>query len=226
MSISKRIILSVFALGTMMAVGRATATTITTTNFTTWKNGLVGQQFTEIDGSQFGNGPFNTSTGTSLMGFTFTGPNGGGYTLSKQSYNYSGIGLAASLVSGTAGGAGINFVTPTGGENALFLFVNGTTSAPLSLTLSDGQNFSVTTGSFGLSLSHTVTSFFLSTAGGSPVALRDLEWGASNLPQDSMGSTSAVPEAGTVTLFGMGLFLISVAGRKWTKQTPQLSCKA
>jgi hypothetical protein len=216
--------LGIYALGAFVSVGHCSATTITTTDYTTWKNGLSGVA-SEIGFDQLPLGSnYNTSAGITVTGFNFTGPDNGSYKLSVQQYNFGSF-SQRSLIGSTDNGAAINVALPSGGENALFLFMNGTASRPLTLLLSDGQSFSLNSGNFGIQLSHTISSFSLKTAAGYSVALRDLDWGVSALPQDSAVNTSvtAVPESGTVTLFAIGLILLSACMRFCNKAVRKLS---
>ena len=216
-------VLGVLALGAFVAIGQGSATTITTTDYTTWKGGLTGPA-SEIGFDLLTLGSsYNTAAGITQGGFNFTGPDNSAYKLSVQQYNFGSF-SQRSLVGSTDSGAGINVTMPSGGENALFLFVNGTVNTPLTLLLSDGQRFSLNSGSFGIQLSHTISSFSLSTTAGSAVAIRDLDWGASALPQDSAGTASltASPEAGTLTFFGLGLFLLSTCIRFFNKRASRL----
>ena len=212
-------VLGVFTLGAFVAIGQCSATTITTTDYTTWKGGLTGSA-SEIGFDLLPLGAtYNTVAGVTQGGFNFTGPDNGTYKLSVQQYNFGSF-SQRSLVGSTDSGASINATVPSGGENALFLFVNGTVNTPLTLLLSDGQSFSVKSGNFGIQLSHTISSFSLTTTAGSAVAIRNLDWGTSALPQDSAGtaSPSATPEAGTLSLFGFGLFLLSIGMRLFKKR--------
>jgi hypothetical protein len=216
-------VLGVLTFGAFVAIGQCSATTITTTDYTTWKGGLTGSA-SEIGFDLLTLGTaYNTVAGTTQAGFNFTGPDNGSYKLSVQQHNFGSF-SQRSLVGSTDNGASINVTMPSGGENALFLFVNGSVNTPLTLLLSDGQSFSVKSGSFGLQLSHTISSFSLSTTAGSAVAIRDLDWGASALPQDSAGSSSpaATPEAATLSLLGLGLFLLSTGLRLFNKRPCQL----
>jgi hypothetical protein len=217
-------VLGVLTLGTFVAIGQCSATTIITTDYTTWKGGLTGSA-SEVGFDQLALGTsFNTFAGTTQAGFSFTGPDNGSYKLSVQQYNFGSF-SQRSLVGSTDSGAGINVTMPSGGENALFLFANGTVNTPLTLLLSDGQSFSISSGNFGIRLSHTISSFSLSTTAGSAVAIRDLDWGTSALPQDLAGSPipTATPEAATLTLFGLGLFLLSTCMRVFKKRACKLA---
>lgn len=216
-------VLGVFALGAFVAIGQCSATTITITDYTTWKGGLTGSA-SEIGFDLLPLGTsYNTLAGTTQSGFTFTGPDNGAYKLSVQQYNFGSF-SQRSLVGSTDSGARVDISMPSGGENALFLFVNGTVNTPLTLLLSDGQSFLLNSGNFGIQLSHTISSFSLSSAAGSAVAIRDLDWGTSALPQDNAGITSptATPESGTFTFFGLGLFLLSTCMRLFKKRACQL----
>ncbi len=95
--------------GLLVTVGAATATTITNTNFQSWKATLTGSP-TEADFSGIQFHSYNTAAGINLSAignssvmFNFTGPDNGGYNLSGTSYNGF-----TSLAGSSDSGAGIS----------------------------------------------------------------------------------------------------------------------
>ena len=202
-------LLGVLALAMLTAAAHGSATTITSTSLSTWEGTLAGSP-TDVDFSKLRYGNYNTAAGITLGGFTFTGPDSGSYKLTGQLYNGT-----VSLVGATDKGSGISIATPTGGETAFGIYFLSTGGTPLGLMLSDGETFSLNRGFFGMTLSHPVTSFFLSAAPGSQAVVYDALWGASNSPQDGGGSgASATPEAGTILLFAVGLLSLGMVMRK------------
>ncbi len=208
------------AAGLLFASGELVATTITSTSYTEWKLGLTGSP-TELDFSPITNGKsYSTAVGITLkalgnssIGFGFTGPDNGSYKLTGYFYGTRNI---QSLEAGSDSTATVNVATPAGGDNALFLSLATTNSTPVSLTLSDGESFSITTAFFGLSISHPITWLTLTTTSGSAVIVDDFYYGASELSQDS-----PVSEGATGALCGGGmLVLLGSLRRKYPRQQP------
>jgi hypothetical protein len=203
----------VWMLAAGLIAGRAEATTLTTTSFATWQTEITGA-FTDVSFVPISNSNYNTASGIALSGFTITGPNNGGYSLTGS------IGAGPSALFGSANaGAGINVATPVDGKNAIFLSVGTSGGTPITLALSDGQSFTVNTSLFGFTLSHDITSFLLTTSPGSQVYINDLAYGASSLTQDVGDTpppdTSATPEGATVALIGGGLLVLFGSRKKW-----------
>ena len=207
--------------GFLVTVGAATATTITTTNFQSWKATITGSP-TEADFSTVQFHSYNTSSGLNLSAvgnssvmFDFTGPDNGGFQLSGISYNGF-----TSLAGGTDSGAGINVAMPGTGENAVVLSVASTSGAPLTMLLSDGESFSLSSGTFGFSVSHPITSFLLTTSPGSQAVINDLYYGASSLTQDpaqgSGNNPAPASEGATLILMAGGSLVLVGARRKFT----------
>jgi hypothetical protein len=214
--------LFITAAGLLITVGAATATTITNTNFQSWKATLTGSP-TEADFSGIQFHSYNTAAGINLSAignssvmFNFTGPDNGGYSLSGASYNGF-----TSLEGSTDSGAAIDVTLPSTGENAFVLGVASTSGTPLTLTLSDGESFSLSNGAFGVSISHPVTSFLLTTTAGSKPIIDDFWYGASSLMQDppqgsgNLGGASDAPEGATLLLVSGGSLILVGARRKF-----------
>jgi hypothetical protein len=202
--------------GLLLATGHAAATTITSTTFSAWKPGLIGQP-TELDFSPVQTGhSYSTSTGITLkaignssIGFAFTGPDNGSYKLTGVSLNNF-----QSLEGGTDATASISIATPIAGDNTLFLGLATTNSTPITLTLSDGETFSsITTAFFGMSISHPVTWLTLSTTSGSAVIVDDFYFGVSDQPQDSAAS-----EGATMSMCGGGFLILFGSLRRKSKR--------
>jgi hypothetical protein len=226
-----RLVLAVMA-GAFFAV-QAGATTITSTSFSGWKSSLTGSP-NEADFSAVSYTNYNTSSGITLSGigdsasqFTFTGPDNGSYALSGVNYNNF-----VALQGSADANAGINVALPGSGENAFLLVVGSTGSTGLTLTLSDGESFSLSSGLFGVSISHPVTSFSLTTSVGSQAVIDDFWYGASSLTQDSNGSNppasdpgsgAAAPEGATILMVAGGSLILIGARRKFVPAMQTLS---
>ena len=203
------------ALGSFLlfAALHAGATTITTTNFNTWKTStFITGSSTELNFIAINSTSYNTSAGITLspsgssLPFVFTGPNNGSYSLTGDPYGKALMGAANA-------GAYINIALPTGGENAFFLGVSATPSHPTTLTLSDGEVFSLTSNLFGVALSQPVSWMRLSVAPGSQAYVNDFLFGTSALPQDTMGG-AATPEPASILLCTGGALALFGLGRK------------
>ncbi|MBV9267584.1 MAG: hypothetical protein JO061_15560 [Acidobacteriaceae bacterium] len=212
-----------FSLMGLLAAGLMTsysqATTVTTTSFNGWKATLTGSP-TELDFSKIGLNSYSTAAGITLSAignssiqFVTTGPDNGSYSL--NGYSNNGV---TSLAGAQDGVGSINIAMPGSGENAILFGVASTPSAPVTLTLSDGEVFTVTSTIFGLSISHPITWASLSTASGSRPLLEDFWFGTSSEPQDSNTQSnqgvSATPEGATLLLVLGGSLLLFGARRK------------
>ena len=217
---SLRSTLLTIAAGIFITAAQATATTITATTFPGWKSALTGSP-TDLNFQTVSYTSYNTSLGITLaamgnpsIGFTFTGPDGSGWALQGTSYNGY-VGLAGS----TDSGAAIKVTMPSGGENAILLSVASTSGTPLTLTLSDGESFTVSGGLFGMSISHTITWLSLSTTAGSQAIIDDFLYGTSSLTQDGNGGGSqnpaTTPEGATAILVAAGALILIGVRRKF-----------
>jgi hypothetical protein len=207
----------------------ATASSVTTTSFNTWKSSLTGSA-SEADFGAISWTNYNTSNGVTLptlgnnsVGYVVTGPDNDAYQLGGTTYkNFT------ALAGGSDAGAGINVAMPGGGVNAFLVSVGSTGGTPLTLTLSDGEAFVVSEGLFGISISHPISSFLLTTAAGSQAVLDDLYSGTSALQQDPIntgGSSPATPgdmtpaaEGGTSLMLAGGCLILFGAWRKFGTQ--------
>lgn len=197
----------------------AAGTTITTTTLNSWKATLTGSQ-TELNLTAIQSTSYNTSSGITLsavgnssIDFVFTGPDNGSYKLTGNANN--------GTLTGASDGTGyINAATPSGGETAILLGIGCTGtcagSTPLTLLLSDGESFSISSGLFGLSISHPITWAQLSTTSSSAAVLTDFWYGTSDLAPDPPQTV----EGATAILIGGGLLVIFGWRRKWVKQSP------
>ena len=198
--------LAVFV-GLLVTIGGATGTTLTYTSFSTWKSGVTGTPV-EANFNTIGSGSYSTAAGISLVpltgdpanAFVFTGPDNGAFSLSGTS-SYDGF---TGLEGAAESGAGIHIAAPAAGENAILLAAYSTSSTPLTLTLSDGENFTLSNGVYGFSASHPITWLTLSTTTGSQVFVDDLYFGASSSPQDA----ADIPEGAPLTMLAGGLLIL------------------
>jgi hypothetical protein len=203
---------------------RAQATTITSSTFANWKTSLTGSP-TEADFTKISYVSYSTSSGISLpstgnssLVFTFTGPDGSNWTLNGVKYNNF-----TSLEGGSDSSAAIKIALPGSGDNAILLGLASVSNTPITVTLSDGETFTVTSnGLLGLSISHLITSVTVSTTSGSEAVINDFWYGTSSLAQDTSGSgnASATPECATMLLIAGGLLVVVGANRKFNDPPP------
>lgn len=202
----------------ILAIGHASATTVTTTSFSNWRTTLTGSpteaDFTAIQYTSYStsNGLLLGAVGNPSVGFTVTGPDNGSFSLTGV--NYTGF---KSLEAGSDAGATLNIAGPAAGENGLLFSLATTNNTPIYVTLSDGETFTESRGVFGLSISHPITSVSFSTDPGSQVVLDDLYYGMSSLAQDSNGGTlpaTATPEGCTFLLLSGGLLVVMGAVKR------------
>ncbi len=211
----KRFLLTCTTAALLACAGHASATTINTTSYTTWKTALTGSP-TELDFTKVKNSNYNTSTGITLLplqgpvlSFVITGPDKTGYSLSGGNY-----GSTVSLFGASDGVGYIRIDLPSAGENAVLLGLGTQPGAGLTVKLSDQESFSVSNGLLGLSLSHDITWLTISTVTGSQPILDDFYFGSSNLAQDQ-GNQAQSAEAATAFLMGAGLLILFGARRKF-----------
>lgn len=189
---------------------QAGATEVITTSLSTWNSTISGSA-TEWD-FNLPNNSYNTASGYSLNVGSFgpvtvTGPDGGGYVLTKtQGYGPSGNLIA--LADASDGIGSMKFASPAAGLTAFGLGLGLTgTAAPITVTLSDGETFTASPAVngnlfLGLSSATPITSFALSTTAGTQVQLTDFFAGTSNQP-----ATPDAPaaEVATAVMIGSGL---------------------
>jgi hypothetical protein len=207
-----RSLCSAFGCLVLFVAAHANATTITTTDFNTWKTSDITGSATELNFYPVSNTSYNTAAGITLsptgssLPFVFTGPNNGSFAL-------TGDGYGKALLGGSNSGSSINISLPTGGENAVFLAVSATASKPTTIVFSDGEIFSVTSTFFGAALSQPVSWIRISTVSGSQPYINDLLFGTSALPQDGTGGPST-PEPGTLLLCLAGGAMVYYGSRR------------
>jgi hypothetical protein len=198
MPLNLRSLLGIFGSALLFVAVPAGATTITTTSFASWKASSITGSPTQLDFYPINSSSYNTAAGITLspagssLPFIFTGVDNGSYSL-------TGDGYGKALTGASDAGAYINIALPAGGENAFFLGVGATASTPATLTLSDGETFSITSTNFGVALSRSVSWMRLSAAPGSQAYINDFLFGTSALPPDVVGGP-ATPEPATVFL--------------------------
>lgn len=200
--------------GLLAATFPSAATTITATSYNTWNTSTyITGSTTLVDLTSLQAGlNYSTAAGyTSSSNYNFTGPDGGGYSLKTQTF-----GSATGLI-GASDGVGYIKVSLPGVGNSAFLLdaLCESSCGTMSLTLSDGENFTVNNGQFGVSISHDVTWFDLGASSGTQPFLEYLYFGTSSLPPDSPASEAATP-----VLVGGGLMVLLGAGRRKLLRRP------
>lgn len=194
---------------------QAAATTITTTSYSTWDNSsYITGSTTLVDLTSLQAGlNYSNAMGYTSNGFNFTGPDGSSYVLtSAYEPNVNSNGLL-----GASDGVGaIDVTMPGSGDSAVFFDAQCITcGGGFTLTLSDGETFSVSNGQFGLSISHDITWFKLNTNSGNRPFLEYVYFGTSSLPQDA----APAKEAATFVLIGGGLLTLAGIGRRsWIRR--------
>jgi hypothetical protein len=200
--------------GSVFGAFQAAATTITATSWSTWDtSAYITGSTTLVDLTTLQAGiNYSNAAGYTSNGFNFTGPDGASYMLSSQTE-----GSVTGLLGPSDGVGSIDVAMPSSGNNAMFFDASCITCGSLTLLLSDNESFTVSNGQFGLSISHDITWFKLSTSSGTRPFLEYVYFGTSSLPQD--GGVSAANEAATPVLLGGGLALLAGAIRKrWLKR--------
>jgi hypothetical protein len=191
---------------------RLTATEIVTTSFSAWTATLTDTPV-EWDFAFSNGGSYSTATGYTLSAGSYgplnvTGPDGSGYVLNEAYYGSSN----SPVLQGASDGLGsMVFTTPAAGLTGMLLGLGiSGNAAPVTVTLSDGESFTVNPavdGSvlLGLSSATNITSFTLTTTSGSAVDLTDFYAADSN--QTDSGSPTA--EVATALMIGTGLLFIA-----------------
>jgi hypothetical protein len=196
---------------------QAAATTITATSYSSWNTSTyITGSTTVVDLTTLQAGlNYSNAMGYTSNGFNFTGPDGASYVLTTAyEANPNSNGLL-----GASDGTGVIDVTMPGSGNSAFLFnAQCITCSGLTLTLSDGETFSISNGQFGASISHNITWFKLNTTSGTRPFLEYVYFGTSALPQDA----PQAKEAATFVLIGGGLLTLAGAGRRsWMRVWPR-----
>src|SRR5579863_919402 len=141
------------------------ATTIQSTTYQSWMSEVTGTPtFEDVETLPTGN--YSTVAGVSDGSYVFTGPDGLGWNLHEQTF-----GNTTGLYGANDGTGGIQVTLPGSGQSAIYFDANTETSnslnnGALTLTLSDGETFHVSSGQFGLSISHDITWYELTTTSG------------------------------------------------------------
>jgi hypothetical protein len=190
-----------------------TATTIQSTTFAGWTANVVGTP-TFVDLETLSTGNYSTSAGITDGGYTFTGPDGSNWSLGVQTF-----GSKTGLFGASDGTGAVEATLPGAGQSAVFFYANtvknnALTNGPLTLSLSDGETFLISSGQFGLSISHPITSFSLTTSSGQAPFLQWAYFANSSLPQDGGGGGAQTPEAVTLALVGGGMLVLFGSKRK------------
>jgi hypothetical protein len=191
---------------------QAAATTITTTSYSTWNSSTyITGSTSVVDLTTLQAGlNYSNAMGYTSQGFNFTGPDGASYILTSQTE-----GSVTGLL-GASDGTGAIDVTMPGSGNSAFLFdAQCITCSGLTLTLSDGETFTISNNQFGVSISHPITWFKLNTNSGTRPFLEYVYFGTSALPQDA----PQTKEAATLVLIGGGLLTLAGIGRRsWMRR--------
>jgi hypothetical protein len=192
------------------------ATTITTTSFATWESAayITGSP-TFVDAETLPPGHYNTAAGVTEGSYIFTGPDGSNWSLGVNTFG----GNTTGLFGGSDGVGAVEATLPGSGQAAVFFYTNtiknnALSNGTLTLTLSDGETFLISSGQFGLSVSHPITSFSLATSSGQAPFLEWAYFANSSLPQDGGGGTAQTPEAVTLALVGGGMLVLFGSKRK------------
>ncbi|HZS56376.1 MAG TPA: hypothetical protein VFA65_18365 [Bryobacteraceae bacterium] len=196
------------------------ATTVQSTTFANWTSGITGTPtFVDVESLSLGN--YSTAAGVTDASYLFTGPDGSSWSLGVQTFS------GKTGLFGAADGRGAIEVTlPGAGQSAIYVDVNTEANntlvaGPVTLTLSDGETFTVASGQFGLSISHPITWYTLTTSVGQAPFLQWAYFGNSSLPQDGNGGTgdpAQTPEAATLALVGGGMLVVFGAKRRFANR--------
>jgi hypothetical protein len=197
------------------------ATEVLTTSFTGWTATTTGSS-TEWNFAFNSGGSYNTSSGYSLSvgsygPITVTGPDGAGYSLAENSSYQDGSYTLQTLQGASDGVGSMLFTTPSSGVTAFLLGIGITgNAAPVTITLSDGESFTVdpaVNGNtiVGFSSATAITSFTLATSAGTAVELTDFFAANSNEPANTPSAPAA--EVTTALMIGSGLLLFGARRR-------------
>lgn len=221
---SRKIYLSLAITAAFVAAGNASATSVTSTTFSSWKATLTGSP-SEANFGVISLTSYNTAAGLTLptigntsVGTTVTGPVNGSYQMTGIDYD-----SYKSLAGGSTSGAALEITMPSSGVNAFLISVGSTGGTPLTLSLSDGETFTISSGIWGISISHTVSSLLITTSSGSEAVLDDFWYGSSDLTQDSSGGSSGtapVAEVATSLMIAGGFLFIVGVWRRFGTPNP------
>lgn len=199
----------------------AQATTLQTTTYQSWSAQVTGTP-TFVDVETLPTGNYSTPAGVQDDSYVFTGPDASSWALHSQTF-----GNTTGLYGASDGIGGIEVTLPGQGQSAIFFDANTEannvlTNGSLTLTLSDGESFSVSSGQFGLSISHPITSYTLTAANGQAAFLQWAYFGTSDLPSDGGGTDGVgqASEAATMALVGGGILVVFGAKRRLLDRFP------
>lgn len=202
-------------LALMAGAFHAGATTITTTSYSTWNSpAYITGSTTLVDLTTLQAGiSYSNAAGYTSNGFNFTGPDNSSYVLTSQ---YEANVNSNGLLGASDGIGAIDVTMPGSGNSAVFFDAQCITCAGgLTLTLSDGETFSISNGQFGFSISHPITWLKLNTNSGKSPFLEYAYFGTSSLPPDA----PQTKEAATFVLIGGGLLMVAGVGRRsWMRR--------
>jgi hypothetical protein len=215
---------SVMLLALSALASTANATEVMTTSYSAWlattsgaivdSNGLPGLSTSGNYGTQNG---YSLPLG-SFGPISITGPDKTSYTLIGGYYNSS------PALLGPADGVGTMTLTPPAAGLTAFMLQIGISdsTAPITITLSDGESFVVNPALnssilVGFSSATPITQILLSTNNGSQVALTDFLGAVTNEPGTTADTPSA--EVATAFLIGGGLLLIGARRKVFSNLT-------
>lgn len=220
-----RMMATVLAGAFLLTEGSAQAATITTTSFATWTSAaFTTGSYSYLNFYPVTQASYNTAEGITLTptgsstAFKFTGMDGAGYYLAGNTSQKT-------LSSSSNSGAYLRIDFPTVGENAFLLGTAATAAKPLTFSLSDGETFTVSTGVFGLSLSHSISWLQIAAPAGSAATVSDFYYAASSLPQDAPASGSPMdptPEPATLLMTCAGGLLLLSGSRKFQRKATEM----
>ena len=190
------------------------ATTIQSTTYSSWISQVTGTP-NFVDVETLNTGSYSTPAGVTDASYQFTGPDGSGWSLGVQTFSNK-----TGLYGASDGTGEIQVTLPGTGQSAIYFYANtvannALSNGSLTLSLSDGESFTIASGQYGLSISHPITSYTLTTVSGKAAFLQWSYFGTSSLPQDA-GPTDAspVPEGATMALIGGGILVLFGSKRK------------
>jgi len=219
----KRRLFALISFALFFPFAHGSATTIQYTVYSTWAANVTSP--IELNfASLTNNANYSTSAGKTMnpatgtqtqLPFVVTGPYTGGYQLTTAWYTSHNI---VSFYGPASSTGNITVTLPTGGENAFLLGIGSVSASIITVTLSDGETFSVagaanTTEFLGLSISHDVN--WVTVASPGQAIVNDFYFGGSKLTQDGgTGNPPAAVEGSTLCLLGGGLLSMVGLRRK------------
>jgi hypothetical protein len=207
------------------AVAHLNATEIVTASYAAWTATVSGAP-AEWDFSFSGGTSYSTAAGYTLNAgsygpLTVTGPDGSGYSLNENPayFDSTTSQTVTTLESASDGVGSMVFTAPSAGLTAFALGLGELgVASPITIALSDGETFTANPGVngdlfLGFSSATAITSFTLSTTGGSSagssIELTDFDAGASSQPEPAAELTTGI-------MIGSGLLFFLARGRKFS----------